>query len=179
MRIPRRERTAGYRKGELQFHTPPQRTSGVWGGKAAVPYPAAKKHRGMGRESGSSIPRREETAGYGERKRQFHTPPQRSIGVWGGKAAVPYPAAKKHRGMGRESGSSIPRRKEPAGYGKGELQFHTPLQRSIGVWGGKAAVLYPAAREQRGMGRESCSSIPRRKEASGYGEGNRQFHTPP
>ena len=132
----------------------------------------------MGRESCSSIPRRKELAGYGKGKRQFHTPPQRTSGVWGGKAAVPYPAAKNQRGMGRESCSSVPRREEAAGYGKGEWQFRTPPRENSGVWEGKVAVLYPAAKKHRGMGRESGSSIPCRKEASGYGEGKRQFCTP-
>ncbi len=42
---------------------PERGSSGVWEGKVAVLYPAARKQRGMGRESGSSVPRREETAG--------------------------------------------------------------------------------------------------------------------
>ena len=39
-------------EGEIIAHTPPQRTSGVWGGKAAVPYPAVRKQRGLKTEVG-------------------------------------------------------------------------------------------------------------------------------
>ena len=78
-------------------------------------------------------------------------PEQRVIGVWRGKVAVLYPGAREHRGMERESGSSVPRRKEATGYGEGKWQFCTPAQRSNGVWERKVAVLYPGAREQRGM----------------------------
>ena len=105
----------------------------------------------MERESGSSVPRREGTAGYEEGKWQFCTPPQRSNGVWERKVAVLYPGAREHRGKERESCSSVPRRKEPSGYGEGKLQFCTPPRGNSGVRRGKVAVLYPAARNRRGM----------------------------
>ena len=106
-------------------------------------------------------------------------PEQRVIGVRRGKVAVLYPAAREHRGKERESCSSVPRRKGTSGYGEGKLQCCTPARGNIGVRRGKVAVLYPGAREHRGKERESCNSVPRRKEATGYGKEKWQFCTPP
>ena len=78
-------------------------------------------------------------------------PEQRVIGVRRGKVAVLYPGAREHRGKERESCNSVPRRKEATGYGKEKLQFCTPARGNSGVRRGKVAVLYPAAREQRGQ----------------------------
>ena len=76
--------------------------------------------------------------------------------------------------MERESCSAVPRRKEPSGYGEGKWQFCTPARGNSGVWRGKVAVLYPAAREQRGMERESGSSVPRREGTAGYEAGGKR-----
>ena len=101
-------------------------------------------------------------------------PEQRVIGVWRGKVAVLYPGAREHRGMERESGSAVPRREGTSGYGEGKLQFCTPARGNIGVWRGKVAVLYPGAKKQRGMGKKSCSSVPRREGTAGYEAGGKR-----
>ena len=88
--------------------------------------------------------------------------------------AVLYPGAREQRGKERESGSSVPRREEPSGYGEGKLQFCTPPRGNSGVRRGKVAVLYPAAREHQGMGRKSCSSVPRREEPAGHEAGGKR-----
>ena len=101
-------------------------------------------------------------------------PEQRVIGVWRGKVAVLYPGAREQRGMKRESGSSVPRRKEATGYGKEKLQFCTPPRGNSGGRRGKVAVLYPGAKKQRGMGKKSCSSVPRREGTAGYEAGGKR-----
>ena len=128
----------------------------------------------MERESCSSVPRRKEATGYGEGKLKFCTLARGSSGVWRGKVAILYPGAREHRGMERESCSSVPRREGTSGYGEGKWQFCTPAQRSNGVWERKVAVLYPAAKKQRGMERESCSAVPRREGTAGYEAGGKR-----
>ncbi len=81
--------------------------------------------------------------------------------------------------MERENCAAIPRRKEPAGYGKGKPCYDTPLQRVGGVWEGNIMLRYPAAKGRRGMERENRAVIPRRKGAAGYGKGKPRRDTPP
>ena len=113
---------------------------GVWEGKTVLRYPGAKGRRGMRRENRTVIPRRKGAAGYGKGKQCYDTPPQRGGGVWEEKTALQYPAAKSRRGMGRENHVVIPRRKEPAGYGKRKPRCDTPPQRGGGVWKKKTAL---------------------------------------
>ena len=106
--IPRPEGEAGYGEKKKFAHTPPEVIGGVWGEEKACPYPAQRARRGMERRKGLLIPRPEGEAGYGEKKRFAHTPPEVIGGVWGEEKACLYPARRNRRGMGRRKGISIP-----------------------------------------------------------------------